>query len=419
MDEEIVILDADGNEHVFPAGMDPKVAAASVQRQITLAGLQAANAKPLQAATAPSTGQQFATNVLTDATQLISGLNPLKWPGMAADALRARQTQAGDDPGAFINPPQPGFVDTMSSLPTRAFDRPITTALQAAPIVPALLKGGKAAVQGIASVKDPIVDAAIRHGAGYVQGHRVGGVVGGTMGAIAPTTFQKLLDRLKGKMPGDVPVPEATGPATPSTLTKGGQPVASRGVNPGGVVDITSVTDDAANALAATPVNQASGRGLPAFEDTFQEIPLTGSKPLVRYGTDARRQAVSTTVPTPRETAPVSLDDLVQRGSVPAAIEPLPAHTPATPVTFQSLAQQLAPNYLDDVAAAQPRPGILRSDESVPGLIQELLNQLNPGGTARVTNVKQYPAPAGLDELAKALRQRQHIASGQRTQTNR
>lgn len=73
----------------------------------------------------------------------------------------------------------------------------------------------------------------------------------------------------------------------------------------------------------------------------------------------------------------------------------------------------LEPDFLTQDVVRFPQPkGILRPDESVWGLVNERLQRAVPG--ARLTRIKQYPSPVGADETARALRQRQHIATGVR-----
>jgi hypothetical protein len=129
MDPEVVILGADGTEHVFPPGFDPVKAAAIVRGGPKPLGPPNQHTATAEEFTDPSVGG-FINNAVNDVKGLVGVLDVRNWRGMsdakqAADAKLA--TDAHSERPAFQFPGD-RLAKQLQSIPQDVYQNPVQAA---------------------------------------------------------------------------------------------------------------------------------------------------------------------------------------------------------------------------------------------------------------------------------------------------
>lgn len=200
MAQEVIIVDDQGQEHIFPEGFDPK-RAADIVRNAGKAATPPPAASQMQE---PKSVTGFLQNMKKDAGDVLAGFNPLRWPGALAAGAQAKQQaeQAMVDEFKAMTPQQrQASVQPKLSNLTRevgeaadtAYQQPVSTAMALGSVMPktqaAVVKGVKA---GATKVGEVVGDTAVKLAenpavgalAGGYTGYHTGGVPGAAIGAV-------------------------------------------------------------------------------------------------------------------------------------------------------------------------------------------------------------------------------------------
>lgn len=170
-----------------------------------------------------------------------------------------------------------------------------------------------------------------------------------------------------------------------------------------------------AGRAASEPIGEALSRGGESLIETFSREPVTEfTRQRAREAAEAAQQATTTA----QELAARPPIRVPAGGAAPINLPLVPPPGPTPADVTQMLNRVNNPNFLEQDVVRWPRPGpsILRPDESVLGLAREYAGQQ---GLPQPTRLNQYPAPVGESEVARALRQREHIASRTGSPTTR
>jgi hypothetical protein len=168
MDPEVVILGADGTEHVFPPGFDPVKAAAIVRGGPKALGPPNQHTATAEEFTPPSVGG-FINNAVNDVKGMVGVLDVRNWRGMsdakqAADAKLA--TDAHSERPAFQFPGD-RLAKQLQSIPQDVYQNPVQAAMLAAPLVKPMAGAMRDAAPGVAaSVKSAAQNPIVQQGAG-------------------------------------------------------------------------------------------------------------------------------------------------------------------------------------------------------------------------------------------------------------
>jgi hypothetical protein len=180
MDPEVVILGADGTEHVFPPGFDPVKAAAIVRGGPKPLGPPNQHTATAEEFTDPSVGG-FINNAVNDVKGLVGVLDVRNWRGMsdakqAADAKLA--TDAHSERPAFQFPGD-RLAKQLQSIPQDVYQNPVQAAAMVAPMVKPMAGAMREAAPGVAaSVKSAAQNPIVQHGAGAAANAVSGGKFG-------------------------------------------------------------------------------------------------------------------------------------------------------------------------------------------------------------------------------------------------
>lgn len=171
--------------------------------------------------------------------------------------------------------------------------------------------------------------------------------------------------------------------------------------------------DAAVAAAQKTAAAEAAARA--AADKAAADVQLQHDlRDAMRQNTEAMRARGPQGAGVPEPSAVSPSPEVAPAPSAPPS--PVPPPAPAPPLPPDALIERATrPDFFRDDVAPGPlvdkKANLLRPDESYRGLVQELANALNPENPPRITRVKAPIAPDGRSELARALRQRNHIGA--------
>jgi hypothetical protein len=168
MDPEVVILGADGTEHVFPPGFDPVKAAAIVRGGPKPLGPPNQHTATAEEFTDPSVGG-FINNAVNDVKGMVGVLDVRNWRGMS-DAKQAAESQMATDAHSerpAFQFPGDRLAKQLQSIPQDVYQNPVQAAMLAAPLVKPMAGAMREAAPGVAaSVKSAAQNPIVQQGAG-------------------------------------------------------------------------------------------------------------------------------------------------------------------------------------------------------------------------------------------------------------
>lgn len=202
MDQEQTIDIPGVGPVTFPSSMSDDDITAAAHKLFTEANA-ASDTKPVSAEDfTPKSVNGFASNIVEDAKGIIGMLDPRGWKGMAQRADEGKRQWNADAEREF-NEGEPKaygmwgdrLADGLSRLPgviaNEAYERPVSAALAAAPVVPPVLRGARQAAGAVSGMGIPAraVDTAL----GVVSAHPVRNAVRGMTGHGPASRLSKFL----------------------------------------------------------------------------------------------------------------------------------------------------------------------------------------------------------------------------------